>query len=45
MGGTGGRGGKGEGDGEHRAASYLVGDRSDEFAGDLPLTAPPVIGE
>jgi hypothetical protein len=43
--GMGGRGGKGEEDGEHRAASYLVGDRSDELAGELPLTAPPVIGE
>ncbi|GDY30653.1 hypothetical protein [Gandjariella thermophila] len=43
--GMGGRGGKGEEDGEHRSASYLVGDRSSELAGDLPLTAPPVIGE
>jgi hypothetical protein len=43
--GAGGRGGKGEEDGEHRSASYLVGDRSDELAGELPLTAPPVIGE
>ncbi|GDY33096.1 hypothetical protein [Gandjariella thermophila] len=44
--GAGGRGGRGEEDKEHRAASYLSSeDNGNEIVGDLPLTAPPVIGE
>lgn len=42
----GGRGAKGEDDAEHQTASYLVNeDNGSEIVGDLPLTAPPVIGE
>lgn len=42
----GGRGAKGEDDQEHQIASYLVTeDNGSEIVGDLPLTAPPVIGE
>jgi hypothetical protein len=42
----GGRGGKGEDDQEHKTASYLISeDNGSEIVGDLPLTAPPVIGE
>jgi hypothetical protein len=45
MGGAAGRGGKQEDDAEHRSAAYLQGDRSTELVGDLPLVAPPVIGD
>jgi hypothetical protein len=45
MGGAG-RGGGGDQDKEHRAASYLSSDdNGSEIVGELPLTAPPVIGE
>jgi uncharacterized protein YukE len=46
MGGMGG-GAKGQGDedGEHRSAAYLVNeDNGNEIVGDMPLTAPPVLG-
>lgn len=45
MGAGRGAGAKGEEDGEHRSASYLESDYSDEIIGDLGMTAPPVIGE
>jgi hypothetical protein len=46
MGGGAGRGGRGEEDGEHRSASYLVNaDNGNEIVGDLGKVAPPVIGE
>jgi hypothetical protein len=42
----GGRGAKGGEDAEHQTATYLVNeDNGSEIVGDLPLTAPPVIGE
>ncbi|MGH3625538.1 MAG: PPE domain-containing protein, partial [Sciscionella sp.] len=42
----GGRGGKGGDDEEHQLASYLVTeDNGSEIVGDVPMTAPPVIGE
>jgi hypothetical protein len=38
--------GKGDEDSEHETPDYLVDpDPDDTFAGDLPRTAPPVIGE
>ncbi|MGH3436188.1 MAG: PPE domain-containing protein [Sciscionella sp.] len=43
MGGA--RGGKGGEDSEHTTASYLQRNREDELIGEMPLTAPPVIGE
>jgi hypothetical protein len=44
--GAGGRGGRGEEDREHRSAAYLVSeDNGNEIVGNIPLTAPPVIGE
>ncbi|RJQ70996.1 WXG100 family type VII secretion target [Pseudonocardiaceae bacterium YIM PH 21723] len=43
MGGAGARGSKSE-DEEHETASYLQNDYLDEIVGDLPPTAPPVIG-
>lgn len=42
----GGRGGGGKGDEEHETASYLISeDNGNEIVGELPKTAPPVIGE
>lgn len=42
----GGRGAGGKGDEEHETASYLISeDNGNEIVGELPKTAPPVIGE
>jgi hypothetical protein len=44
--GAGARGGRGEADKERRSAAYLVDEQhGNVIVGDLPLTAPPVIGE
>ncbi|KAA2266991.1 hypothetical protein F0L68_00175 [Solihabitans fulvus] len=37
--------GKGGEDGEHRSAGYLHDDYSGDIVGELPLVAPPVLGE
>jgi uncharacterized protein YukE len=43
--GAGGAKGQGDEDGEHRSAAYLVNeDNGNEIVGDMPLTAPPVLG-
>jgi hypothetical protein len=39
-----GRGGKGQGDGEHKRAAYLVEADPDSIFGTDERTAPPVIG-
>jgi len=39
-----GRGGRKGEDTEHKSATYLRDDYSDEIVGELPSTAPPVIG-
>lgn len=45
MGAMGGAGGRREEDREHRSAAYLVDEmHANEIVGDLPRTAPPVIG-
>ena len=44
MAGGAGRGGRKEEDQEHSSAAYLEDDYSDELIGELPRTAPPVIG-
>jgi hypothetical protein len=45
MGMAGGHGGRGGEDDDHASADYLVNeDNGNAIVGDLPMTAPPVIG-